>query len=114
MVTQDDTGESRKVVFRGGVNIPSGRRWPHRWNATIPSGRLTISPQRVMLWSAGMANVIAPTFSASRDSVQVSKYGLALRRGLKFVAGEERAYFWRMRRTKVLQALLEYGYKVEQ
>ena len=102
------------MVFRGGVNVPSGRRWPHRWNATIPSGRLTILPQEVMLWSAGMANVVAPTFSASRDSVHVSKCGIALRRGLKFVAGDERAHFWRMRRTKVLQVLLEYGYNVEQ
>jgi hypothetical protein len=49
MVTEDETGEPRKVVFRGGINVPSGRRWPHRWNATIPSGRLTFSPQRVML-----------------------------------------------------------------
>jgi hypothetical protein len=114
MVTWRRQKQADEVVFRGNINVPSGQRWPRRWTAVFPAGRLAVSGSGISLWAHSLATVgIGPTFSAKREEVQVCERDLLFIHGIKFVAGSQHAYFWTLTRTGVLKLLEEYGYGVE-
>lgn len=114
MVTWRRQQQPGEVTFRGSINVPFRRRWPKRWSAVFPAGRLAVSSSGVLLWAHSLATVgIGPTFSAKREEIEVRPCAFLFLRGLKFVAGGQYAYFWTFRRAEVLKVLGDYGYEVE-
>jgi hypothetical protein len=107
---QSQPGE---VIFRGNISVPSNQRWPKRWTAGFPIGRLAVSSSGISLWAHSLATVLGPTFSAQREDLTVRKCDLGFVRRLKFLTANEYAYFWTYRRNEVLNLLEEYGYRVE-
>jgi hypothetical protein len=114
MVTWRRQKQPDEVVFRGNINVPSRQRWPKRWTAVFPAGRLGVSSSGISLWAHSLATIgIGPTFSARREEVKVRERDLLIVHSIKFVVGSHHAYFWTLRRTKALKVLEEYGYGVE-